>query len=79
MNSEFGSSDSYVVENDEEGLQSLCGTDDVWRIATMVNFGEWNPTHDYLTLDGYGNLKSSDDIERLIDTDIIINNIYEQA
>lgn len=69
--------DSEVFENDEESLKMLCG-DDTFKTACMVNFGDWNPTHDYVTLDGYGNLKSSENIEDLICVTTLIGNIYNE-
>ncbi|EZV56593.1 hypothetical protein [Staphylococcus aureus] len=48
-----------VFENDDEFFEMLDATKK--DIAFKVAFGEYNPTHDYVRLDGYENLESLDE------------------
>lgn len=48
---------NYIEEFDEvtEGI-------DRFRIACMVRYGEFNPTHPYFTFDGYGNIETIENL-----------------
>ncbi|WP_215388648.1 hypothetical protein [Staphylococcus aureus] len=48
-----------VFENDDEFFEMLDATKK--DIAFKVAFGEYNPSHDYVRLDGYENLESLDE------------------
>ncbi|EZX75066.1 hypothetical protein [Staphylococcus aureus] len=48
-----------VFENDDEFFEMLDATKK--DIAFKVAFGEYNPNHDYVRLDGYENLESLDE------------------
>ena len=45
--------------------------------AKRASFGNINWSHDYITFDGYGNLKSIDSIEDYIDKDAVMKDILE--
>lgn len=48
--------DSEIFTNDEEFFELLNWSG--LRVAQAIHFGDYNYIHDWVTFDGYGNLKS---------------------
>ena len=69
---EAGNPDDQIFENDEEFF-NLFYSNDVFNAVQRAVYGEYNPMHDYVTLDGYANLQSIeiDRLDRFIDDDQI--------
>lgn len=44
-------------------------------LVNKIFYGDFNPNHDFFIFNGYGNLKSSDYLDDLLDADELINNI----
>lgn len=76
-NSWDGSLEEYnAEENSGETLEILCGGD-FERLANMMYFGDYNPTHGYLRTDGYGNIKTLSESEYHDELDDNREEIYE--
>lgn len=58
INSYDGSFDEFDVTDD---LEVLLGGLSVEDIANKIHFGDYNPSADYYTFDGYENVKSVDE------------------
>jgi hypothetical protein len=69
---EEGDPDDQIYENDEEFF-NMFYANDVFGAVQRAVYGEYNPMHDYVTLDGYANLQSieKDRLDRFIDDDKI--------
>lgn len=76
----INSHDSIIYPNDEEHINRLVG-DCPYNAIQRAFYGDYNPNHHYVRLDGYGNLESFDDpadyvyISEMVDT--IMENIDE--
>lgn len=72
------SSDNEIFIFDEEFFNTYFDGRPM-EAARATNFGEVNWNHEYITFDGYGNLKSIYSIENEIDKDAIIEHIKENS
>lgn len=51
--------DDIIYENDEDFFNGqYTGTNAAWNAALSVANGDWNFRHDYVRLNGYGNVES---------------------
>ena len=68
----YGDPDDQIFENDEEFF-NMFYSNDVFNAVQRAVYGEYNPMHDYVTLDGYANVQSidKDRLDRFIDDDEI--------
>ena len=70
--------DDLIMDNTEEDFENLFYGVKPWDIACRINFGEWNPSHNYMWFNGYGNLVSGDGY-MLIDKQIFPSDIANDA
>lgn len=72
--------DSKIYYNDEDNIIMLVG-DCPYNALQRAFYGDYNPNHDYVKLDGYANLKSFDDptehISKSDMLDTIMDNLEE--
>lgn len=65
MDSEFMESDDVIYSMDD--FDDVMGNQEPLRLAYMIYYGEFLPTHDYFYFDGRGNLNSLEDVADAID------------
>ncbi len=70
--------DDQIMPNTEDTMQELFGEDSPWNIACRIQFGDWNPSHDYMWFNGYANVESGDGY-MLIDRQIFPGDIANDA
>lgn len=68
--------DDEIHYNDEEGVSSLVG-DCPFNALQRAFYGDYNPNHEYVKLDGYGNLESFNDPTEHIYNDDMLDTIME--
>lgn len=72
--------DSTIYYNDIEDVQMLVG-DCSYNALLRAFYGDYNPNHEYVKLDGYANLESFDDpTEHISNSDMlytIMDNLEE--
>ena len=51
--------DIYCMDEFEDVFRDYTPT----QLATIIHFGEYNPSDDYFTFDGYGNIKTLNEFE----------------
>ena len=73
-----GSLEEYqLYEVDSGELEIICGGD-FEKFANMIHFGNYNPFHEYFTLDGYGNIKTYSESDYHGELDRDREEIYER-
>ena len=73
-----GSLEEYqLYEADSGELEVVCGGD-FEKLANMIHFGDYNPFHEYFTLDGYGNIKTYSESDYHEELDGTREEIYER-
>lgn len=60
--SENGSMDDYIYDNDEYDLNEYFGDDSPYEVLCRTGYGDYSISHDYFIVDGYGNLRSFNNI-----------------
>lgn len=68
--------DDEIFSNDDEFFETYFSGKVVKAVRAAV-YGDYNFSHDYVTFDGYANLKSFDNPLEYIDKTVIINDIIE--
>lgn len=67
---EFDVLEEYYQEYPDKIINDMSDFDDLFhgvdpiRIANTIHFGSYNPSHDYFTFDGYGNIETLSDYEK---------------
>ena len=60
--SEYGSMDDYIYDNDEWDLNEYFGDDSPYEVLCRTGYGDYSISHDYFRMDGYGNVRSFNNI-----------------
>lgn len=59
---ECGSMDDYIWENDEYEINEYFGDDSPYEVLCRTGYGDYHISHDYFRMDGYGNVRSFNNI-----------------
>lgn len=68
--------DSEIYYNDKDNITMLTG-DCPYNALQRAFYGDYNPNHEYVTLDGYGNLESFNDPNDHISINDMLDTIIE--
>ena len=60
--SEYGSLEDYIYDNDEYDLNEYFGEDSPYEVLCRTGYGDYNISHDYFRTDGYGNVRSFNNV-----------------
>ena len=60
--SEYGTMDDCIWENDEYEINEFFGEDDPYEVLCRTGYGDYHISHDYFRLDGYGNVRSFNNV-----------------
>lgn len=60
--SEYGSFEDYIYDNGEYDLNEYFGEDSPYEILCRTGYGDYSISHDYFRTDGYGNVRSFNNI-----------------
>lgn len=69
--------DDQVFTNDEDTMQMICRG--FMDLAQRITYGDYNYSHEFVTLNGYANFESSDYVVHLINEFDLAEWLQEQA
>ena len=68
--------DEDIFENGEDFFENIFGND-IMAAVRAATYGDFNYSHKYVRLNGYGNLETTNDISNFMDLDGIANDIED--